>query len=161
MPLGSSETQGEGGVGPYKLARAPAAAQQDGARLRRDLPAHRASCACCAPLYAKHVAHTTPSANHITDRSRSAARRGTSSRPTGIPTGPTWTGKFFLGADSNGRDVAVRLLYGGRNSLEIGFIATFISVLLATIIALVAGYFRGVVDGRPLADDGPDLGLSR
>ena len=39
---------------------------------------------------------------------------------TGIPIGPTWHSKFLLGADPNGRDVAVRLLYGGRNSLEIG-----------------------------------------
>jgi peptide/nickel transport system permease protein len=31
--------------------------------------------------------------------------------------------------------------------LEIGFIATFISCLLATIIALIAGFYRGVVDG--------------
>jgi peptide/nickel transport system permease protein len=43
--------------------------------------------------------------------------------------------------------VAVRLLYGGRNSLEIGFIATLISCILATVIALTAGYFRGITDG--------------
>ena len=59
----------------------------------------------CAPLYAKHVAHTTPSANHITD---TVGGKDVVS-PGGIPTGPTWTGRFFLGADSNGRDVAVRL----------------------------------------------------
>ena len=35
--------------------------------------------------------------------------------------GPTWQlGPYFLGADSQGRDVAARLLYGGRNSLLIG-----------------------------------------
>jgi peptide/nickel transport system permease protein len=39
------------------------------------------------------------------------------------------------------------LLYGGRNSLQIGFVATFISCFFATIVALTAGYFRGVVDG--------------
>ena len=39
----------------------------------------------------------------------------------GVPIGPQWLkadGKFFLGADRNGRDIMVRLLYGGRNSLD-------------------------------------------
>jgi peptide/nickel transport system permease protein len=65
----------------------------------------------------------------------------------GIPIGPTWHGRFFLGADPNGRDVAVRLLYGGRNSIEIGFIATLITMILSTLIGVSAGYFRGWVDG--------------
>ena len=65
----------------------------------------------------------------------------------GIPTGPTWHGQFFLGADGNGRDVAVRLLYGGRNSLYIGIFATLITMFLATLIGTLAGYFRGVTDG--------------
>ena len=159
-PLGASEVEGEGGVGPYKLALR---------RLRRNKTALAFGAmflvivlmCLCAPLYAKHVAHTTPRRTTSPSRSRSAERPGTSSRPAGIPTGPTWTGKFLLGADANGRDVAVRLLYGGRNSLEIGFIATFISCFFATIIALG----RGVLPRRrrrgPLADHGPDLGLSR
>jgi peptide/nickel transport system permease protein len=144
--LGTSERQGEGGVGPYKLAAR---------RLRRNKTALAFGAlflviviAClCAPLYAAHVAHTTPSANHITDTIKVRGKTKDVVSPEGIPTGPTFTAKFFLGADSNGRDVAVRLLYGGRNSLEIGFIATAITVVLATIIALVAGYFRGIADG--------------
>jgi len=40
----------------------------------------------------------------------------------------------------------VRLLYGGRNSLEIGFVATAITMILATLTGGVAGYFRGPVD---------------
>ena len=145
MPLGSSERQGEGGVGPYKLALR---------RLRRNKTALVFGAifvvivvmCLCAPLYAKHVAHTTPSANHITeDQGRRKTKDVVS--PGGIPTGPTWTGKFFLGADANGRDVAVRLLYGGRNSLEIGFIATFITLLLRHDRRAVRGYYRGVVDG--------------
>src|SRR3954454_12091436 len=140
--LGSSAIEGEGGVGPYRLAAR---------RLRRNKTALAFGAmflvivlmCLCAPLYAKHVAHTTPSANHITD---TVGGKDVVS-PGGIPTGPTWQGRFFLGADANGRDVAVRLLYGGRNSLQIGFVATFISCFFATIVALSAGYFRGVVDG--------------
>ena len=67
---------------------------------------------------------------------------------TGIPIGPTWHSQYFLGADANGRDVAVRLLYGGRNSLEIGFVATLITMISgARSSGIVAGYFRGVTDG--------------
>jgi len=65
----------------------------------------------------------------------------------GIPIGPTWHSHYFLGADANGRDVAVRLLYGGRNSLQIGFVATFITMIMATILGIAAGYFRGLTDG--------------
>jgi peptide/nickel transport system permease protein len=145
-PLGVGEIQGEGGVGPYKLALR---------RLRRNKTALAFGAmflvivvmCLCAPLYAKHVAHTTPSANHITDKITVRGNERDVVSPEGVPTGPTWTGKFLLGADTNGRDVAVRLLYGGRNSLEIGFIATAITTVLATIIALISGFYRGFVDG--------------
>ena len=146
MPLGTSATQGEGGVGPYKLALR---------RLRRNKTALAFGAlflvivvmCMCAPLWANDVAHTTPSANHITDTVKVGGESKDVVSPGGIPIGPTFQGRFFLGADSNGRDVAVRLLYGGRNSLEIGFIATFISCLFATVIALAAGFYRGITDG--------------
>jgi peptide/nickel transport system permease protein len=41
----------------------------------------------------------------------------------------------------------VRLLYGGRNSLEVGTVATLITMVLATIIGVLAGYSRGLLDG--------------
>ncbi len=64
------------------------------------------------------------------------------------PIGPTWDpAHYFLGADNQGRDVAARLLYGGRNSLLIGFFAALITCLLATAIGLVAGFFGGLLDG--------------
>jgi peptide/nickel transport system permease protein len=96
-----------------------------------------------APVYAHDIAHTTPSANHLTDK---VGGKDVVS-VAGIPIGPTWHGRFFLGADSNGRDVAVRLLYGGRNSLFIAAVATLITMILAIVIGVAAGYFRGAVDG--------------
>jgi peptide/nickel transport system permease protein len=66
--------------------------------------------------------------------------------PNGVPIGPTWQGRFFLGADSNGRDAMVRLLYGGRNSLLIGFGAALITILLGSAAGLAAGYLRGWTD---------------
>jgi peptide/nickel transport system permease protein len=100
-----------------------------------------------APLYADHVAHTGPNANHVTDTVRVGGKVEDVVAPDGIPIGPTWHGRFLLGADQNGRDIAVRLLYGGRNSLEVGFIATAVTMLLATLAGTAAGYFRGAVDG--------------
>ncbi len=70
-----------------------------------------------APLYADHVAHTTPYKNHLTDQIVVDGEKTDVVSLDGIPIGPTWQGEFFLGADTNGRDTAVRLLYGGRNSL--------------------------------------------
>lgn len=64
----------------------------------------------------------------------------------GIPIGPTLRERFFLGADGNGRDVMVRLLYGGRNSLLIGVSATVATTILAVVAGLLAGYYRGWVD---------------
>jgi peptide/nickel transport system permease protein len=100
-----------------------------------------------APVYASDVAHTGPNANHITETVSLGGRRVDVVSPTGVPIGPTWTRRFLLGADSNGRDVAVRLLYGGRNSLEIAAIATLITMLLAVVLGTLAGYMRGAVDG--------------
>jgi peptide/nickel transport system permease protein len=100
-----------------------------------------------APVYAKEVAHTGPNENHITDTVSVGGKQVDVVSPTGVPIGPTWKGRFLLGADSNGRDVAVRLLYGGRNSLEVGAIATLITMVLAIVLGTLAGYARGITDG--------------
>jgi peptide/nickel transport system permease protein len=100
-----------------------------------------------APVYAHEIAHTGPNDNHITDTVDVGGRQVDVVSPTGVPIGPTWEGRFLLGADSNGRDVAVRLLYGGRNSLEIAAIATLLTMLLAIVLGTLAGYMRGITDG--------------
>lgn len=104
--------------------------------------------ACAAaPLYAQHVAGSGPNVNHITETVVVGGQVTDVISPTGIPIGPTWQRRFFLGADSNGRDVAVRLLYGGRASLLVGFVATGTTVLFATTFGVLSGYHRGWVDG--------------
>ena len=63
------------------------------------------------------------------------------------PIGPTWDlHHYFLGADNLGRDVAALLLYGGRASLLIGIGSAVICCVIATIVALIAGFFGGVTD---------------
>jgi peptide/nickel transport system permease protein len=100
-----------------------------------------------APVYANDVAHTSPSSENITGTVKVGGKATDIVSLTGIPIGPTWQSHYLLGADTNGRDTAVRLLYGGRNSLEIGGVATLLTMVLALILGVVAGYFRGLVDG--------------
>jgi len=100
-----------------------------------------------APLWAEHVAHTTPEENHLTDRIEIDGKQTNVVDLLGTPIGPTWRGEFFLGADGNGRDIMVRLLYGGRNSLLIGLTAALLTIIFGTIVGLLAGYYRGWVDG--------------
>jgi peptide/nickel transport system permease protein len=73
-----------------------------------------------APLYASRVAHTTPSENHLTDQTVVDGEPTNVVSLEGVPIGPTWSGSYLLGADENGRDLAVRLLYGARTTLVIG-----------------------------------------
>ncbi|MCI7568739.1 ABC transporter permease [Desulfovibrio sp.] len=54
--------------------------------------------------------------------------------------------EFWLGTDRLGRDVFSRLLYGGRVSLWVGFVAVGISSAIGVALGLVSGYFRGWVD---------------
>ncbi len=53
---------------------------------------------------------------------------------------------FLLGTDRLGRDMASRLLYGGRVSLTIGLIGITISFILGITIGGFAGYFGGLAD---------------
>ena len=63
------------------------------------------------------------------------------------PIGPTWhLGSYFLGADNQGRDVMARLLYGGMNSILIASAATAFTLVFATVLGLLAGFFGGIVD---------------
>ena len=107
-----------------------------------------------APLYADLIAHTDPFRSNIDgttiDDGKVVPVMKQESAGLGLgvtPIGPTWDPHhFFLGADNQGRDVAARLLYGGRNSLLIALSAALVTCILGTIIGLAAGFFGGFVD---------------
>ncbi|SRR6266566_311694 len=70
--------------------------------------------------------------------------RTTGLNPEGQPTGPG--GAFLMGTDDQGRDIMVRIAYGARISLIVGVAATALTVAIATIAGLAAGYFGKVID---------------
>jgi peptide/nickel transport system permease protein len=99
-----------------------------------------------APLWANLVADTGPNQNHITDTITIKGKETDVVSPEGVPIGPGLHSKYLLGADTNGRDVMVRLMYGGRTSIYIGVMAALVTTFLAVAIGLAAGYFRGWTD---------------
>ncbi|QDL91389.1 ABC transporter permease [Paroceanicella profunda] len=107
-----------------------------------------------APLYASFVSGTNPFATNLNGtitvdgKSRDVLEASTEGLGLGLtPIGPTWQfGPYMLGADNQGRDVAARLLYGGRNSLFIAGAAAVLCLVVATFVGVVAGFFGGLVD---------------
>jgi peptide/nickel transport system permease protein len=130
-------------------------------RLRQDRAALLSLAALCAiilacalaPFYAGRIAHTDPfrpnldGSISIDGRSQDILQAAQNPLHLGsAPIGPTWRAPYFLGADGQGRDVAARLLYGGRNSLLIAGCATLLCLVCATVIGTVAGFLGGWID---------------
>jgi len=116
------------------------------------------ACSLAGP-YAHHIAKSGPNDNHLGESFVRDGKQvqivskggftGGVFKAGGIPVGPQlWHagGKYVLGADTQGRDVAVRLLYGGINSLKVGIGSAVICTLFALVLALVAGYYGGWAD---------------
>jgi peptide/nickel transport system permease protein len=74
----------------------------------------------------------------------------------GLPKGPS--SEFIFGADTAGRDVFVRVLYGARTSLIVAVMATVFAVVVGIVLGLLAGYFGGAVD--TIISRGTDIVLS-
>jgi peptide/nickel transport system permease protein len=106
-----------------------------------------------APVYAHHIAHTDAFASNVAGTTVVNGKRVEVLQQGGgalgigeTPIGPTWHSNYFVGADNQGRDVMARVLYGGRASLQIGVVSAVICCLIALLLGLIAGFFRGWAD---------------
>lgn len=63
---------------------------------------------------------------------------------------PVWQeggdSRFLLGTDNQGRDLLTRIIFGGRVSLAIGFLAVGISAIIGSILGAFAGFYQGKLD---------------
>lgn len=107
-----------------------------------------------APLYAGLVSGTDPFVSNIegtmTRSGHPVAVLAQNTTGLGLgstPIGPGWSGAYLLGADGQGRDVAARLLYGGRTSLLVAGVATALTLIVAGGLGVLAAVASGWVDG--------------
>ena len=59
---------------------------------------------------------------------------------------PPFSQGHILGTDDLGRDLAARILHGGRRSLVISFSSVAFALVVGSIIGAVSGYYGGVLD---------------
>lgn len=55
--------------------------------------------------------------------------------------------EHVLGTDEYGRDILIRLIYGGRVSMTVALAAMTMQLLIGVTLGAIAGYFGGIVDG--------------
>ena len=103
-----------------------------------------------APFYAAEISGTNPfRSNPLGTDARGAPVLADNTAGLGLgttPLGPTWRGDYLLGADAQGRDLAARVLHGGRNSLLIAAGATALCLALAAAAGIAAGFAGGATD---------------
>ena len=58
----------------------------------------------------------------------------------------TPSAEHWFGTDNLGRDIFIRILYGGRNSLLISFEGVLMGTFVGVMLGVCAGYFGGIVD---------------
>lgn len=58
----------------------------------------------------------------------------------------TGSDEHLLGTDHLGRDLYTRILYGGRVSLQVGFISVGIALSLGGVMGMLAGFYGGRIE---------------
>jgi peptide/nickel transport system permease protein len=82
-----------------------------------------------APPVVENVLHVDPERTNPLDRYLAPGEKG-----------------HLLGTDQVGRDQFIRLLYGGRVSLEIAYFGSLMGIFVGVTLGLVSGYYGGVLD---------------
>jgi peptide/nickel transport system permease protein len=54
--------------------------------------------------------------------------------------------QYPLGTDELGHDELSRIIWGARASMQVGVLATFLAMIVAVPIGMIAGYYRGWID---------------
>ncbi|MGI8687852.1 MAG: ABC transporter permease [Thermomicrobiales bacterium] len=87
-----------------------------------------------AAIFVPLLSHADPAATDLPNRFMPPAwmARGAMAHP--------------LGTDSLGRDVLIRVIYGGRISLTVGFVAALIAIAVGVPLGMLAGYAGGAAD---------------
>ena len=132
---------------------APVAAQPGCARVRRLFIAIVVFC-LAAPLWANHVAHTGPSANHITDQITIDGKKTDVVAPEGSPIGPDLHAKFFWAPTPTAATSWCGCSTAGGLALDRRARGGVITVSSRSWSACCAVFYRGWIDSLivPLID---------
>ena len=84
------------------------------------------------------VSETTYTVNGVTYTLRQTTEKSLKDNFLAPP-----SAEHILGTDNEGYDIFVRLMYGGRISLTVSFIAVFLITVLGVVLGGIAGYFGG------------------
>ena len=87
------------------------------------------------------VSETTYTVNGVTYTLRQTTEKSLKDNFLAPP-----SAEHILGTDNEGYDIFVRLMYGGRISLIVSFLAVFVITLLGVVMGGIAGFFGGAVD---------------
>lgn len=59
---------------------------------------------------------------------------------------PSLSGKFLMGTDASGRDIAAQIVHGARTTLIMALSSTLIAIAIGIVIGAIAGFYGGWID---------------